>query len=471
MEKFIGRKAEIKALEICVESGKPEFVAVYGRRRVGKTFLVRKVLGNRLAFHFTGMANVSLRIQLQNFKSELGRMTSKRIKTPQGWLDAFDMLRDYLETLPNGSRKIVFIDEMPWLDTPRSNFLPALEHFWNGWAAWNDDIMLVVCGSATSWITNKLINNHGGLHNRLTRQIYLAPFTLKECQEYFSSKGIVWNAKDIAECYMVMGGIPYYLDQIMKGESVAQSIDRLFFSPEGTLAYEFDNLYKSLFTHSEDYVAVVKALSKRRGGLTRKEIIEATGMSDGQGITTIISDLMRCDFIRGTSDSNYKRCITYQLTDSYTLFYLNYMKHNTMNDTHFWSHSLLGSGHKAWAGLAFEMLCQRHIEQIKKSLGIAGVLTKNYSWRSRKAKDGAQIDLVIDRADNCVNIIEIKFSASPFEISSDYELKLLNKVECFVNETGTRKTPLLTMLTTMGLKHGIHSGIVQAEITLEDLYE
>lgn len=331
--------------------------------------------------------------------------------------------------------------------------------------------MLIVCGSATSWITNKLINNHGGLHNRVTRQVYLPPFNLKECKELCASNGLAWREKDIAECYMVMGGIPYYIDQIQKGESLAQSIDRLFFSPEGTFRYEFDNLYKSLFTHSENYIDVVKALVGKRAGLSRQEIIQATGIANGQGLTTILSDLQRCDFIRVVSKEESGRNAIYQLIDSFTLFYLCLMSKNKLKDPHFWSHSLLGAEHHVWAGLAFELLCARHVEQIKKALGISGVLTQNYSWRSKLKEGGAQIDLVIDRADNCVNIVEIKFVSGPFEITADYEQKLLNKVNCFMEETKSKKTPLLTMLTTMGIKEGSHTDIVQSEVTLSDLFE
>ncbi len=471
MEKLIGRKAETKALRQYANSGKSEFVAIFGRRRVGKTFLVKKVFGDKLAFDLTGMANVNLKTQLANFRNEISRQTGKRQPMPSSWLDAFEQLRDYLGGLPGGKRKYVFIDEMPWLDTPRSNFLPALEHFWNNWAAWEDDIMLIVCGSATSWITNKLINNHGGLHNRVTRQLYLAPFTLGECREMCRSNGIAWREKDVAECYMVMGGIPYYIDQIQKGESLAQCIDRLFFSPEGTFRHEFDNLYKSLFVHSENYIEVVKALAGKRTGLSRQEIIQATDISNGQGLTTILSDLQRCDFIRAVSKEESGRNAVYQLIDSFTLFYLCLMSKNKMKDPHFWSHSLLGVEHHAWAGLAFELLCIRHTEQIKRALGISGVLTRNYSWRSKRKEGGAQIDLVIDRADNCVNIVEIKFVSEPFEITAAYEQKLLNKVRRFMEETKSRKTPMLTMLTTMGIKEGSHSDIIQNEITLNDLFE
>ena len=452
------------------DSGKSEFVVVYGRRRVGKTFLVRKVFGKELAFDITGMANVGLKVQLANFRNEISRRKGKRQPLPTGWLDAFEQLGNYLETLPRGRRKYVFIDEMPWLDTPKSNFLPALEHFWNSRAAWDDDIMLIVCGSATSWITNKLINNHGGLHNRVTRQLYLAPFNLKESQELLMANGVVWREKDVAECYMVMGGVPYYLDQIQKGESLAQSIDRLFFSSDGMFRHEFDNLYKSLFAHSANYIDVVKALAGKRAGLTRQEIIKASGLSNGQGLTTILGDLQRCDFIRATSKEVSGRNTVYQLIDSFSLFYFTMMAKNDMNDPHFWSHSLLGATHRTWAGLAFEMLCLRHVEQIKAALGISGVLTLNYSWRSRRDEGGARIDLVIDRADNCVNIVEMKFVDEPFVITADYEQRLLNKVRCYMDETKCRKTPMLTMLTTMGVKQGLHSGIVQNDITLKDLF-
>ncbi len=470
MAALIGRKNEIETLNGYYHSGKSEFIVVYGRRRVGKTFLIKQLFKNKLLFQHTAIANANGKTQLSNFYNSLYECGFQPEAPLKDWFDAFQQLKSFLQQKSSSERQLIFIDELPWLDTPKMNFVSALEHFWNSWAAWEDNIMLIVCGSATSWMTNNIINNHGGLHNRLTHSLYLAPFSLGECEEYCQSRNIIWSRKYIAECYMVMGGIPYYLDQIEKGESLSQCIDRLFFLPNAMLKTEFNNLYKSLFKHSENYIKVITQLGKVRAGLTRQELIKNTGLADGKGISVILKDLELCDFIQkypefGKAKSKSK----YQLIDFYTLFYLLFVEKNKQNDTHFWSNSLLSPLHNSWAGLTFELLCKYHIKQIKQKLGIYGIVSQQYTWYNNQ-KDGVQIDLLIDRADHCINIIEIKFAKEQFEINQEYETKLNHKIDRFIRDTATRKTPILTFLTTYGIKQNAHSSIVQKEIVLDDLF-
>ena len=275
---FIGREKEQRQLKEYLSSDQSEFIAVYGRRRVGKTFLIQQVIGNNYAFYVAGMNNVSMRIQLKNFMQGM-RKNGEDIHTADTWLDAFIALEDYLDSLPEGN-KIVFIDEMPWMDTPRSNFISGLEHFWNSWASWRDDIKLIVCGSATSWILNNLIKNRGGLHNRVTHKIPLKPFTLKECRDYFDARQFRMSTRQIAECYMVLGGVPFYLSKLDKGEGLAQNIDRLLFAEDGELHDEFTSLYNSLYKNASNHIKIVTSLATKGKGLTRQEIIERTKLAD-----------------------------------------------------------------------------------------------------------------------------------------------------------------------------------------------
>lgn len=469
---IIGRKEEQQILRSAVQSENSEFVAVYGRRRVGKTYLIRETFGYKFTFQHTGLAKGNTKEQLFSFAISLRDAGYDDCPIPKSWLEAFSLLSTYLKNSTD-EKKIVFLDELPWMDTPRSNFISAFEHFWNGWASARKDIVLIICGSATSWIINKVINDHGGLHNRVTKQIALQPFTLKECEMFAQSKGLEMSRHQLAECYMVFGGIPYYWSLLEKGLSLAQNIDKIIFAKNGKLSNEFNQLYASLFKSPEQYIDIVTALGKKKAGMTREEIIAATDKYSNGALSKVLDELEYCGFIRKYNgfDKKSKQAI-YQLIDNYTLFYFKFIQQNENNDEHFWSASIDSAMHRAWSGLAFERLCMAHTQQIKAALGIAGVLSNVYSWRKEadETSDGAQIDLLIDRKDQVVNLCEMKYSLSEFVIDAEYEQKLRNKKSAFINATNTRKAVHLTMVTTFGIKANAHSGIVQNEITLEDLF-
>jgi AAA+ ATPase superfamily predicted ATPase len=444
---------------------------VYGRRRVGKTFLIREVFGEKLVFDVAGLSKAGMQEQLINFNIALNKNNSgERFTVAKKWLEAFEQLITFVDRSPQ-KRKVIFIDEISWMDTLRSGFISALEHFWNGWACARKDIVLIVCGSASSWIINKLINNHGGLHNRLTRIIHLKQFTLRECERYFHSRKMGLSRYQIAECYMTMGGIPFYLSKMEKGSSVAQNIDRIFFAENAELKFEFKNLYSSLFSNSADYLKVVAALSKKMKGLSRNEIAETTKITSGGGLTEILQDLEYCGFIRSyPSFDKKKRDMLYQLVDPFTLFYYRFIEKNEYNDEHFWSNSLDTPLRHSWAGYAFEILALLHIKEIKEALGIAGIQSLASSWRSEKITPGAQIDLIVNRKDGIINLMEIKFSNTKYAITKSFEENLKNKIIAFKTETKTRKAIHLLMLTTYGISKNKYSEIVQKELTISDLF-
>ncbi|MBQ7181428.1 MAG: AAA family ATPase [Bacteroidaceae bacterium] len=469
---LIGRELEVKLLREYLNTDKSEFVVVYGRRRVGKTYLIRQVLGDQACFSMTGMENAGMGDQLSNFYFSLLRVWLSATH-PKSWIEAFYQLQSFLESLPEG-RKIVFIDELPWMDTTRSKFLAALERFWNGWADGRSDIKLIVCGSATSWMIDNIINNRGGLHNRRTHQIYIAPFTLEESRRYFKAYGFGYREKEIAECYMVMGGVAYYYSLMNPKESVAQNIDRLFFLNNGELVNEFENLYRSLFKKAGDHITIVTVLAKKGKGLSRKQIIEQSRLNNNKKFTKTLEELEKCGFIRSYIPfGETKRDILFQLTDAFTLFHFHYIKENKYQDETFWTNSLNSGKYRAWSGYAFEILCLNHIRQIKQALGISGIQSRACCWSSKgdDSHRGAQIDLIIDRADQTVNICEMKFSRSDYEITKSEAEDLDNKLDMFLRQTNTRKSLMLTMITSFGIKPGIYSGRVQVQVTLEDLFK
>lgn len=452
----------------------PQFCVVYGRRRIGKTFLIRETFAHRFDFQHTGLANAGKTEQLSEFKESLRAAGMRISKIPKDWHEAFHMLADHLSSLPAG-KKIVFLDELSWMDTPKSGFISALEHFWNGWvtARAEKDIVLIVCGSATSWIINKVINNRGGLHNRLTMRIHLKPFTLKECEEYVSMRSLPLSRQDIAEAYMILGGVPYYWSFLHKNESLAQNIDRMFFAEDAPMAEEYSALYASLFQHPEPYIAIVETLAKKKAGMTRNELLASTGLTDNTTFARTLNELEQCNFIRKYYCYGKKeRDCVFQLMDNFTLFYLRYIANNSRHDDHFWSHSIGTPAHNAWAGLAFERLCLWHLPQICMALGVSGVVSSAHSWQTtaNEEHDGAQIDLLIDRNDHVINLCEMKYCDGVYVITKDEDARLSRRRSIFKLATRTRKTLQTTLVTMNGVAHNIYYNNVHCEIRVDELF-
>ena len=470
---LIGRTYERARLEEAYGSGRAEFVAVYGRRRIGKTFLVRETFGKRFFFKHTGKSGMSSGEQLDAFRKSLLSYGLKGCPPLRCWADAFEMLKKLIAS-SRVRRKVIFIDELPWMDTPRSKFVPEFEYFWNDWASARPDVMLIVCGSATSWIIGKIVRNKGGLHNRLTMQLALQPFTLGECEQYATSQGLDFSRRDLGELYMVFGGVPYYWSLLRKGNSVARSIDSLFFAPGGELSLEFDQLYSSLYNNPEPYLAVIEALGSRRTGLTRDELLSMAKLPSSGNSTRVLNDLEQCGFIRRYQMfGNRSKGMIYQLMDAFTLFVLQFVRNNRDADPHFWSSAFGTSVHNVWAGLAFERLCLSHVDQIKHALGISGVKTSAAAWRhvpDEEHTSGAQVDLLIDRADNVINLCEMKYAASAYELNAKHEDELRERRATFLAVTGTNKTVMTTIVTSVGLKRNKYCGAVQSEIVLNDFF-
>lgn len=473
MEKLIGRIDEIKVLKSLMESDKPEFVAIYGRRRIGKTFLIRSVFDNKFLFQMTGIANVLLEQQLANFYVSYNLQSIQKISdVPKNWFEVFAHLRLIVEK-SRIKNKIIFLDELPWMDTPRSNFIPALEHFWNSFGSTQPSLKLIVCGSAASWMINKLINNKGGLHNRVTKRLFIKPFTLQEVEVYLKSKSINLDRYQILQLYFVMGGIPFYLNEIEKGWSAFQLIDKLCFSENGFLRSEYQNLFYSLFQNAETHLAVIEALCIKSKGLTRDEIIKIAKINNGGTTTKVLEELEVSGFIKKYQPYNRKlRNSLYQLTDPYCLFYHKFIKNSKATGENTWINLIDSSAYRAWSGYAFEYACMSHIDQIKKALGISGIYTEISSWRGQNADNqGTQIDLLIDRKDNIITICEIKFSSDSFVINKAYANSLRNKIGIFKSESKTKKLVFLAMITTHNLKENEYSlGLVQNKITMDALF-
>ena len=476
--KLIGRKNEREQFDDIYATKKPALVAVYGRRRVGKTFLVRQHFNNNFDFSFTGNYQMSRQGQLSLFNQELRRFSGQDYPLVKDWFSAFEQLRQYLSSLDN-ERLVLFFDELPWMETPKSNFIQAFSYFWNTWASTRQGLKLFVCGSSTTWMMENLIGDKGGLYGRVTHTIYLAPFTLGETEAYLQANGIRWNRYQMLETYMIMGGIPFYLEMLKPKLTFDQNIDNLFFAANAPLRMEYGFLFRSLFNDAQLYRQVVETIAKHSQGMTRQQIKEELGMADGGALTVVLENLVRCDFLRryaafGKSERN----ALYQLTDLFSLFHLRFVADNNGQDAQFWSNMRENPSRVAWRGYAFEQVCLHHIPQIKEAIGIKAVLSNVCSWSCPTFTDkdgnpwqGTQIDLLIDRRDQVINICEMKYANDVYIIDKDYEERLRRRLSTFQHLTRTRKALHLTFITTYGLSRNTHSGNVQTEVTMGDLFD
>lgn len=467
--KIIGREQEIDRLKYIVESKKPEFVCVYGRRRVGKTFLIKQFFNERFSFYATGVPKLNNRRQLSFFKNCLIKYGYQKKGQLNSWLDAFTALIEVLEQpdvyrLYNGKR-IVFIDEAPWMDSPRSDFKAAFDFFWNTWGSTKEDLILIVCGSATSWIINNLLTDTGGFYNRVTKQLLIKPFEVREVQKMLIDKGVHFSIRETIETYMIFGGIPYYIDLFNPLLSLAQNVEWLFFSKNSELKYEKDVLLSSLFGKHNIHGLILDTLYTKKSGLTRQEICEYTKLESSRHVTSALIELEQCGFIRSFIDYKHnKKNAIYQLIDPFILFSFNVLGGNISS----WENFIESAKYHSWSGQSFEIFCLNHIPQIKETLGITGLSTNEYGFKDHRDNKGAQIDLIIDRKDDVINLCEMKYCFGLYTINKDYEENLLKKVEVFKSIVKTRKGIQITFITPFGIENNMHSHIVARSIAIKD---
>jgi uncharacterized protein len=473
--KIIGRNKEIDILTDSLNSIESKLIAVYGRRRVGKTFLIRQFYKKSIIIDIAGLHKGTMFDQLDHFKNKLIRIGHKPAKqeTVKSWMQAFGLLEDYLDTIKGKQKKVIFIDELPWFDTPRSKFLMAFENFWNDYCSKRNDLIVVICGSAAAWMIKKVMKNKGGLHNRVSEKIRLMPFNLKETELFLQNKGIRWSQYDITQLYMTVGGIPFYLNGIRKGESYTQYIERACFTEAGLLIEEFAELYSSLFDKSDLHYSVIKALGTVKAGITRSTIIEKANLKSGGTFTKIIEELTESGFItKFLPFDNNANLALYRLTDYFTLFYLKFMLNSKAVGVGIWPAKAVSSSWQSWAGLAFESICLQHIPQIKKALKLTAIYTEVSSWKGAYEGNAAQVDLLIDRADNVINLCEIKFANNEYVITKSYANDLQHKMSIFSMQPNVKnKNIFLTMITVRGVSNNTYAKeIVQNQVILKDLF-
>lgn len=472
---MIGRKKETQELERLYNSKQAELVAVYGRRRVGKTYLVNQLFSDKFLFKHAGLAPddnensiKEMNRQLNQFYLNLLSYGLKERNEPKNWFEAFFLLRKLIEERDDGSRIVIFIDELPWMDSKGSDFIKAFEGFWNSFGCAKDNLMMIICGSATSWMENNLINNHGGLYGRVTYEIKLAPFTLFECEEFFKNKNVSLSRYEITLAYMVFGGIPYYLNYIESQYSLSQNIDNLFFKKTAKLKLEFDRLFRSIFVYSEKAKDIVKLLYTNRLGYTRKEISSKTKISEGGTLTNYLNGLIASNFIiKYVPFGRSKKEAYYKLVDPFCLFYLSFCQSEVENEN-FFSQNISNYKLSIWSGFSFENVCFNHIDQIKFALGISGVNSSSSAYYSKE--DEMQIDMILSRKDNVINICEMKFYSDAFKLDKDNYLKINRRMNSIAGKVSKKASIRNVLITTYGLYKNEYSSVFANVINLDDLF-
>ena len=479
---MIGRVKERELLLSLLEEDEPQFAAVFGRRRIGKTYLIRETFQHQFTFQHTGVSNADItpgarkKVQLEKFEESLAEAGYKPSEKLTSWNDAFNGLKEVIRH-SSDRKKVIFIDELSWMDTKGSGLISALESFWNGWATARaeKDVILIVCASATYWMMDHIVNAKGGLHNRLTAQIHLKPFTLRECSEYLHSRNIIFSQHQLLQCYMILGGVPFYWSLLKKGQSLPQNIDYLFFHEKAPLSNEFNNLYRALFNKPDQYLLIIEALSKVKKGITREDICAVTKIPSSGDLSKKLAELENCGFIRRyTPFGNKKKDDLYLLIDHFTLFYYQFLK-GKAHDENEWENLVNTPSVNSWSGVAFERVCMEHIPQIKKALGISGVHTEVNAWRcssdSERGIYGSQIDLLINRKDQVINLCEIKYSAAEYIVDAEFVRSMNRKISDFRLYTGTRYAIHPTLITVYGIFNNAYAAEIQAVITASDLFE
>ena len=470
----VGREKIREKLKGRLAIPKADLIAILGRRRIGKTYLIKQVLEKEIAFHFSGLYQGTLTDHMERFSRALQDVTASPAPVPKSWFEAFDLLRDFISSKRSRKKKVIFLDEFPWMATNRSKFLTAFTDFWNSYASMRNDLMVIICGSSASWMINKVLKNKGGLHNRVTDRIILEPFTLGETKKLLRKNGVVISDIEIVKLYMAIGGIPYYIEQMQRGESTVQFIDRTCFRKNGMLRLEYGELFASLFDDSHKHHSIIEVLGEHPKGMTREKLLARTGLNSGGGTTAILHELSSSGFIDSQVPYGYKKKEQlYKLKDHYLLFYLKYIKGTRVGQKNVWTKISTSPTYKSWSGLAYEQICLEHIDKIKEALKIDGISTSHGSWHT-KGNDtisGAQIDLLIERADNIINLCEIKFSNTPYTITKEYDMNIRHKMAAFNHITKNKKAIFPTMITAYGTTDNQYSReLIQQTVTAEQLF-
>jgi AAA+ ATPase superfamily predicted ATPase len=476
----VARDRELKIFHQVEQSRKSECLAVYGRRRIGKTYLIDETFNNHpFYFSFTGTKNSPHKKQIKKFMRKLVRLARKmKVTIPKrasDWDEALDILFQVVERAKTDptQKKIIFFDELPWLCSHKSGFLEALDYFWNDNLSKRRDSILIVCGSAAAWMIKQILNEKGGFHNRVTKSpIAMRPFTMKETKEYLHFRQITsLSDKQIVEIYMVTGGVAHYLDQLNPGESATQFINNNFFGTHGELRKEFSRLFKSLFDEYRKHVAVIRALADHPSGYTHHELLTALQLPSGGTFSEVLEELQESHFIQFNPKlGNKKKEGVYRLIDEYTLFYLKWVEPLGKNhrDNTYWNSQFGKRGYFTWLGHAFENVCFKHSEQIKADLGISGITANVFGYRGK-----TQMDMLIDRKDDTINLCEMKYTGSVFKLTAKEAKNIQDRKDELLSLVKTGTSVIVTLVTPLPVSNTVahYTGLIDGQVNLDAFFK
>ncbi len=473
--KIISRKEEKKDLEYCERSKKSELICVYGRRRVGKTFLVEQTFRD-FAFRAVGLEKGTTKQQLKSFGQRLIEYGDDIKQTPENWFEAFSRLDKILsgESIRRSlnGKKIVFLDEFPWFATKKSDFLVAFEDYWNRRGTQDGDLLFIICGSATSWIIKNVIKNTGNMFQRVTKKICVEPFTLAETELFFKDREFDWSREQIAECQMIFGGLPFFFDLMNTSQSLVKNINRLLFDKDALFGDETKKLLDATLSESPIYEKILSKLAFARYGIKKSELqVEIAAPNGTYG--RAVQDLVDCGYVIEYKKKYEEYNPLYiQLVDPFLLFHYHYLSKEKRIDSY---EDLIGNigRYDNWRGTAFEILCLNNTASIKSALGIRGVKTECYPWYNStdKKNERVQIDMVIERADKITNLCEIKYTNKPFVIDASYEQELIKKRDIFKEKTGTSQALKVIIISAAGVSGTRYTSYISDIITLDDIFE
>jgi AAA+ ATPase superfamily predicted ATPase len=464
MKQFIGRKVEIAQLTALIDLPRPSIAVIYGRRRVGKSELIRHVTQGKNVLSFEGLEGQPKHKQIKNFLFQLSAQSNIREKNISDWPDALILLR----TLTQDGQWIIILDEFQWMANYQNELVSVIKMIWEKYLSQNPDLTLILCGSIASFMKSKVLKS-SALYGRTDYELNLHELNLSEISEFFPGKG----SDEVIDTAMLVGGIPKYLELISEYPSLYDALEPLAFSQDGFFKTEYDRLFASHFGKKPIFMKIIQTLATNPYGLTTGKLAKEMQVASGGTLCHQLDDLESAGFLHSIipfDKPEGSKLRKYILMDAYVRFYHSIirgsMKETTPPNTQF--HAIMSSPrYAAWAGMAFEFLCMRHHKEISRILGFHGIPYTAGPFFQRKTLDtpGVQIDLLFERSDKILVLCEMKYllASVPGDI-----IDQVNRKVSALQEKYPGRTILKVLLTKTGstetvAKKGYFFRIIRAD--------
>jgi hypothetical protein len=408
---FVGRKNELRMLNDAYRSGKDELVVLYGRRRIGKSSLVKRFAEKKKAYYeFEALEGETTPGQINHFLQQLKKQIDDPILDSvrfANWEQVFTYLTEKVINRKSKVKKILFLDELPWMAAGRIRLVSLLKYYWdNHWKS--KHVMLILCGSVASFMVKKVLHSNA-LYGRTTIEILLKGFSPEEAARLLSKKR---SREETLNYQLVFGGVPKYLEQINTSQSFNKNMNTLCFSPHGIMLKEVERIFYSQFREPRTYLKIINLL--KNGIFSLSEISSKTKIPSGGGLKQYLKNLERAEMIRSyipfdrSGNSKFKK---YTLADEFLVFFFKYMGPNLRvikeSSSRRLFETLTQNSFDSWLGFAFERFCLKHAGLLALVMDFADdiLLASPYF---KKNDERFQIDLLYQRADRVITVCEIK---------------------------------------------------------------